>query len=436
MAEQKKDFYWIKSAILTIMQSLSGVLLGFGSFYLLVRLLSNGDFGAWGLFTATTTIVEFIRNGMVQSALIKFLAAADEDERPKIISASFAISAILTIIIIIINVGLANFLAHLWKVPEFVKMLLWYNLVFVFSGFLTQFQSIEQAGLKFKGIFVSTLIRQGGLFVYILAARLLGFKLQLIDLVYVQIVSTFISAIVSYAYVRHLLNIAWSWQKAWMLKLYHYGKYAFGTTISAMLSNSLDQMMLGGMLSAAAAGAYNVAVRITTLVEIPTSSIATIVFPQSSKKMAEEGNAGVKYLYEKSVGAVLAVLVPGLIFLFLFANYVVDFIAGKTYEDSIPVLRITVLYCLLIPYGRQFGTIINAIGKPRLTFYIVLITGSSNAILNYLLIKRYGVMGAAWATLASNIIGFVIGQILLKRELNINLFSPWGICFWLLPEDV
>jgi lipopolysaccharide exporter len=193
-------------------------------------------------------------------------------------------------------------------------------------------------------------------------------------------------------------------------------------------------MMLGGMLSAAAAGAYNVAVRITTLVEIPTSSIATIVFPQSSKKMAEEGNAGVKYLYEKSVGAVLAVLVPGLIFLFLFANYVVDFIAGKTYEDSIPVLRITVLYCLLIPYGRQFGTIINAIGKPRLTFYIVLITGSSNAILNYVLIGKYGVIGAAWATLASNIIGFAIGQFILQRELNISIFSPWRFAFGFYPE--
>jgi lipopolysaccharide exporter len=89
---------------------------------------------------------------------------------------------------------------------------------------------------------------------------------------------------------------------------------------------------------------------------------------------------------------------------------------------------------LLIPYGRQFGTVLDSMGKPKLTFYIVLITGTSNAILNYLLIKRYGVMGAAWATLASNVLGFVIAQILLKRELNINLKNTWVYAFGFYPE--
>ncbi|OKS84873.1 flippase [Mucilaginibacter polytrichastri] len=434
MEGKKKDLYWIKSAVLTVLQSMSGVLLGFGSFYMLVRLLTKYEFGAWTLFTATTTILEFIRNGLVQSALIKYLSGASDEERPKIISASVTISGALTILFIIINYSLAAFLSHLWKLPELVPMLMLYTLVFIFSGLLTQFQSVEQSGLKFQGIFVSTLIRQGGLFLYILLAWLGFTKLTLINLVYVQVISTLISAIISYLFVRDRFQMAWAWQKDWMLKLFHYGKYAFGTTISAMLSNTIDQMMLGGIISAASAGAYNVAVRITNLVEIPTSSIATIVFPQSASRMASEGKEAVKYLYEKSVGAVLAILLPGLIVLFFFAGYIVEIIAGQTYADTIPVLRVTVLYCLLIPYGRQFGTVLDSMGKPKLTFIIVLISGSCNALLNYLFIKKYGVMGAAWATLASNVVGFVIAQIILKRELNINLKNTWVYAFGFYPE--
>lgn len=420
--------------MLTVLQSMSGVLLGFGSFYMLVRLLTKYEFGAWTLFTATTTILEFIRNGLVQSALIRFLAGAKDEEKPRVITASFTISGMLTVVFVILNFCFAGFLSHIWKLPELVPMLLLYNLVFVFSGFLTQFQSIEQAGFKFNGIFISTLIRQGGLFAYILCAFVLHFKLSLTNLVYVQIISTLASAVVSYFFVRGKFTILWEWQKEWMLRLFNYGKYAFGTTVSAMLSNSIDQMMLGGILSAASAGAYNVAVRITNLVEIPTSSIATIVFPQSSHRIERDGKDAVKYLYEKSVGAVLAVLLPGLIVLMVFANYIVDIIAGQSYADTIPVLRVTVLYCLLIPFGRQFGTILDSMGKPKLTFITVLICGAINAGLNYLFIKSYGVMGAAWATLISNFIGFAIGQMILVKELKVSLIAPWKYAFEFYPE--
>src|SRR5476651_1986439 len=100
MEGKKKDLYWLKSAVLTVLQSMSGVLLGFGCFYMLVRLLTKYEFGAWTLFTATTTILEFIRNGLVQSALIKFLAAANDEDRPRIITASVTISSMLTVVFV------------------------------------------------------------------------------------------------------------------------------------------------------------------------------------------------------------------------------------------------------------------------------------------------------------------------------------------------
>ena len=74
-----------------------------------------------------------------------------------------------------------------------------------------------------------------------------------------------------------------------MKKLFNYGKYAFGTSVSSTVFSSIDQMMLGSYLSAAAAGIYNIAVRVTNLVEIPTNAIAAIVFPQSAKRVGDQG---------------------------------------------------------------------------------------------------------------------------------------------------
>jgi len=429
-----KDQYWIKSGFLNVVQNFSGVFFGFASFYFLVRLLSKQDYGAWTLFMSTTTILEIIRSGLIQNALIKFVSSSDKSEHHKIISASFTISGALTIGCIIANLIFAHTLSLIWKSPELTSMFYTYNIVFLLSGLLTQFNCIEQANLSFTGIVITNFIRQASFFVYVATCFLTNYNMPLIHLIYVQIFSALLSTIVAFYYTRPYLKIVFKIYPEWIKKLFNYGKYAFGTSISSILSGTIDQMMLGGLLSPAASGAFNIAVRITNLIDIPTGAVATIVFPQSAKRMETEGKDAIRYLYEKSVGTILAILVPGLIVLYFCSGFVVHFIAGGKYDDSIPLLRVTLLYCLLIPYGRQFGTILDSIGRTRLTFVIVLITASLNLALNYVFIIQFGVIGAAYATLVSNVIGFAIAQYILRKELHVNVLHTFIYAYRFYPE--
>lgn len=418
-----KDKYWIKSGTYTLLQKLTVVFFGFGSFYILVRILTKDEFGAWSLFMAVTTFLEVTRNGLIQNALIKFLSFNDKEEHSKIISASFAISGGLTIICIIINLGFADLLSKLWDSPQLTSMFYLYTVVFVISGILTQFQFVEQANFKFSGIFFSSFIRQGALFGYILICYLFHFSLALMELVYVQIAAVTVSTFIAYHFAKPFLTSSYTFRWVWIKKLFNFGKYVFGTSVSSVIFNTIDQMMLGAMVSTAAAGAYNIAIRITNLVEIPTSSVSAIVFPQSAKRMDTEGKPAIKYLYEKSVGVILAILLPGLLFALLFSDLIVELVAGEKYAETVPILRITIIYCFFIPYGRQFGTILDSIGKPKLTFRIVLLSALINIAANFILIRQYGIIGAAYGTLFSNVIGFLIGQFILKRELDVRFFN-------------
>jgi O-antigen/teichoic acid export membrane protein len=299
-----------------------------------------------------------------------------------------------------------------------------YSFVYIITWILSQFQFIEQANFQFLGIFLSTVIRQGTLFFYVLGSFIFSYAIILPELVYVQMAGAFVGAIVAYVRVRHIVaNMSMKLEVDWIAKLFNFGKYSFGTSVSSVIFNSINQAMLGGMISTVATASYNIAVRITNLVEIPTSSVASIVFPQSAKRMELEGKAAVKNLYEKSVAAILAILLPGLILMFIFSEHVVEFVAGERYEESVPILNITLFTCLLIPYGRQFGTLLDSIGKPKITFLNVLLSAVINIVLNYFFIKHMGVIGAAYATLLAGIIGFVISQHILKRELNVSLLN-------------
>ena len=429
-----KDQYWLKSGFINIIQNFSNVFFGFASFYFLVRLLSKHDFGAWTLFMSTTTIMEIIRSGLIQNALVKFISSSEPEEHPKIISSSFTISGVLTIVCVLANLIFAHSLAYLWDSPELTTMFYVYNLVFLLTGLLTQFNCIEQANLKFTSILFSSFIRQSSFFTYVFLCFVLGFGTKLIYLVYVQVISAFISTVIAFYYVRPNLRISMKIYPDWIKKLFNYGKYAFGTSLSAILSTTIDQMMLGALLSPAASAAFNIAVRITNLIDIPTNAVATVVFPQSAKRMETDGIDAIKYLYEKSVGTIIAILIPCLIILYFCSGFVVHLIAGAKFDDSIALLKVTLMYCLLIPYGRQFGTILDSIGRTRLNFILVVLIACVNLGLNYIFIVRFGVIGAAYATFISNIIGFIIAQYILRKELGVNVLHTLVYAYRFYPE--
>jgi len=429
-----KDLYWIRAGFFSLLQSLSGVFFSIGSFYILLRILGPKEYGVWVLFMVTTTIIETVRGGLLQNALIKFLAAEEKSEHHKITAASFTISGILSLICIVLILGFGNVLANIWNAPELVKIFNTYCITFIISGILTQFNCILQANLQFRSIFISSFIMQMAFFSYVAFCFFFAVKISLINLVYIQIGTNITGALIAFLLVRNYLSISFKIYADWMKKLFNYGKYAFGTSISSILSVTVDQMMLGAILSPVQAGAYNVAVRITNLLDIPTNAVAVIVFPQSAKRMVTEGKEGIKYLYEKSVGTLIALLVPGVLFLYLFSDFVVTLIAGNIYKDTIPLLQITLLYCLFTPYGRQFGNILDSIGKTRLTFFVVLLVTSINIGLNYIFIIKMGVLGAAYATLAAHIIGLYIGQSILKKELNVSIKNTFIYAWQFYPE--
>src|SRR5690606_15585925 len=131
-------------------------------------------------------------------------------------------------------------------------------------------------------------------------------------LVQVMTWGTLAATLVSHYLVRGTFKLWGKLDKYWLKQLLQYGKYSFGTSMMAVVSSSIDQMMIGGLVSATSAGIYNIAVRVTNMINIPTNAAATIVFPQSARRLEDGGNDAVKSLYEKSVGAVLAMLFPAI----------------------------------------------------------------------------------------------------------------------------
>ena len=418
-----RQSYWLKSGAYVFMQRLSTLLFGFGAFFFLIRALPKDEFGAWALYLSISAIVEMAKNGLVQNGLVKYLAADEKGNDAQIITASLVLNLLLSLLVAIGIALLAPLMARLLNTPMLEGMLYWYILnLFLLIPF-SQLSFIQQANFDFRGIFFSNIVRQGLFFVFVVALFFFSLPYQLEWLIIVQGVGILLGGIFSYFFAKKYVHLQSSISWPWVQRLFHYGKYVFGTNVSSMIMKSTDQLMLGALAGPVAVASFNVAARATNFVEVPSFTMASIVFPKSAAKGQKEGPAAIKRLYEKSVGAVHAVLLPVVLLVLFFPELIILIIAGKDYMDSALLLQVVVVYCLFIPFSRQFGTIMDSVGKPHLNFWLICLLALLNVILNYFLISAYGVMGAAFATLFTYFIGFIANQLILYRFYRISTFQ-------------
>lgn len=443
MLDKLKSSYWFRSGFFTIGERLGAMVMSLGAMMLLLKYhLPKEAWGTWVIFLTITSIFEVGRIGLLSNGLIKYLSNCTKEEYPKIVTASWVLNFILTCIIAAVLFGLAEFISIILEYfestsnsTELTKILKIYCITtFLLIPFF-QCNFTQQANLQFKGVFVATITKVGVLFGYIVVMyfSLEKWQMSLVDLAIWQAIGSGLASLVSYLFTKKYLQfsakVSWEWVKT----LFHYGKYVFGTNMSAMLYKGTDKLMLGGLISATSAGIYETAIRVTNMTDVPTLAMANVLFPQSAKQ-ASDGDVAMKNLYEKAVGAILCVMIPAILFVECFAEFIILFIATEEYLSAANLLRLTILYGLFMPFTVQFGTVMDASRSPKINFRFTILSLILNAIFNYIFIVNYGVYGAAYGTLMTYFTVLIMMQIILKREFKVNFINCFKNVFFFYGE--
>ena len=416
--------YWIKSGSYTLLQRVS--VLGFGmlNVMMLARMLDKPEFGLWTLFLSIGGFLEVLRNGFIRNPLVATLSHEDTD-RGKVMTSSFYLNTVISVVMMLVLLIAAQPLSRFWDVPGLESMVYVYavsNLIFIF---FSHFEYIQHASLDFRGIFISYFVRTAVLTLYIAYHFFVVGGIDLFQTAIAQAVGLFVGMILGYGFAKKHLQFDFKHLRDKINELLHFGKYTFGTNISTMIMKSTDTWMLGRIINSDAVAEYNPAIRIANLVEVPTLAVASVVLPQVSKSQKDAGKQGVKVLYEKSVGIILAAMLPAIAFLLVFTDWITTLLFGSEYLSSVPIIHVTIFYALIIPYLRQFGTVLDAMKKPKVNFYFVLVTALLNVIFNYIFISQMGVIGAAYGTLVSYIISLIGSQVILYKMYGINIFNTF-----------
>ncbi len=423
-----KNAYWLRSGFYTLLEKATALVFGFGAGVILFRALSQEVFGVWVLFLTITSILEVGRIGLLQNALVKYLTTSKDDEEiGQITTASLVLNLILTGVIIVVLLLISNPVSIWLESPLIADLLRIYCFTTVLLIPFFQGNYIQQANLDFKGIFWGNAVKGGVIFAYIALMYFSNTEIKLVNLALCQLAAAFAASMVSVFFAKKYTRFSNSVDWHWIRELFRFGKYVFGTNFSAQLYKSVDKLLLGALPAGGiiAVAIYEAAIKVTNLTDVPTASMANILFPQSARR-SKEGKEAVKTLYEKAVGAILAFMVPAVLFVLLFADWIIVLVAGDEYGGWGNVLRITIFFGLVLPYIVQFGTVLDSIGKPRVNFIYTLMSLAFTIVSNLVFINLWGVYGAAVGTLTAYIATFVLMQIYLHKHFNVNTLRPIG----------
>lgn len=196
-----------------------------------------------------------------------------------------------------------------------------------------------------------------------------------------------------------------------------YGRFDPGTA-KAMLRNSwplilsgiavtlymrIDQIMIKDMLGEREVGLYSAAVRLSEAWYFVPVIITASLFPAivNAKKISQEiYHQRLQRLCTLMTWLAIAVALP----MTFLADWMVNLLYGQHYREAGTVLAIHIWGAIFVFLGVASGVFFTVERCTRKSFYRTALGAVSNVLLNLALIPRYGINGAAIATVLSQFI--------------------------------
>jgi O-antigen/teichoic acid export membrane protein len=205
-------------------------------------------------------------------------------------------------------------------------------------------------------------------------------------------------------------------------KMLSLGGFVFFTSLSNLGFVVCDTLFLASMYNFSQAGIYAIAQYFSQVLEVPMRSIQASSVPLISEYWRAKNMAGLNSIYKKScINLLVAGMALGGIILINLGNI-------SRYFGAEYAIMITPLAILVVSRWINLGTGVNAIiiqlsSYWRFDFASTLIYSVIGIPLNFLLIKNYGMIGAAFANVIAMLLYNTIRFIFIWKKFGLQPFG-------------
>jgi O-antigen/teichoic acid export membrane protein len=401
------------------------VALSLFSLGIIARYLGKEGFGDYSLILSFLYVFNILADLGLYSLMTREISRPEADEKK-------IASNIFTLRIVALFIFLALAVAMVWVFPytERVKLgvviasfgYLFLSASQVLMGIFQKHLRIDRAGLA---DIIGRIIQLGLVIIFI------HFKLGLFWLLVSLNISCIANFILNWIFAKKCVRFGLAfdfpfWKKiikeaipiaaSIVLTLVYFKFDTIFLSLKFINRSSLNQM--------ADVGVYNIAYKILEGLIFFPSMFVGLIMPILSR-LAVSDKEQFKKVFQKTFDVLIIFIVPIVIGLLVLSLPVVVLIGGKDFVDSASVLKILSIAVGLIFFGNLFGVSIIALNKQKIGAYIYLSGMVFSIVTNLIFIPKYSYFGAAWTTVATELLVTTLMFWLIYK--NIKYFPFLGV---------
>ncbi len=398
---------------------------------ILARLLDPSAFGVVSISTLITNFFTIFTNLGFSNSVI-----ARQENNRKILSTLYILNILLGILMFVIIYFSAPLIIAFYKEPRLYKVVRWSSCYFLIVYFGQLYSFILQKELKFKAVASIDII--GAIVATSVTIVLAYSNYQELSLIFGQLSAQVVRSILQIIQgTRYFIPLPYFNLKIIKEHLV-FGMYTIGEGLLGFIQFNSDNIIIGGMLGVKILGYYTVAYQLAIF---PITKLNPLILQIAHPLLArmKENHAELRQSYLKILDIVSFCTMPLLAGLFITADSVIPLLYGPGWESAVHLVRIFVFLSLFSSLSQPLFMVVFIKGKPKLLFYLNLVTLVIKIPLLYVLGHYWQLTGIAVAFMLTTFINFVfslfIAQALVgnfMKSFFVNIAQPALFCLLMI----
>jgi len=387
------------------------------------RILAPSDFGLMGIALLTMSALETFSTTGFSHALIQ-----KKENTHNYLDAAWTVLIMRGFIIFIMLYLAAPYAAVFFHSPAVRPIIQ----VLGFTTFIHAFSNIGvvffQKELEFNKVFISRFVGISTNFIVaILAALILRSVWALVLGLFAESV---VNLIVSYLIHPYRPHFSKDFGKA--KELFGFGRWVLGSNILIFIGEHIDDIFVGRVLSAMALGFYQMAYRISNMLETEiTQVISSVAFPAYAK--IQDQKARIQKAYFRIMRLTMVISIPIAVEMVFLAPEFTRIFLGEKWMFMVTTMQLLAVAGLIKSVVSTGSPLFTGSGYPNYEFYMQLIRGFIILIVIYPLTEVMGISGAAIGVILSVagmlIIWYPFSQKIIRVSWHRYFETFWPPCF-------
>jgi len=366
------------------------------------RILAPSDFGLMGIALLTMSALETFSAFGFKQALIQ-----KKENTASYLNAAWTVLIARGFIVFVILYLIAPFVAAFFHTPAVIPII-------QVLGFLTFLQAFSI--FRFVGISTNFIVA-------VVAAIVLR---SVWALVLGLLAEKVVSLIISYLIHPYRPHLSKDIEKA--KELFGFGKWILGSSILNFVGEHIDDIFVGRVLSATALGFYQMAYRISNMLETEiTNVISSVAFPAYAK--IQDQQSRLQKAYFRIMRLIFAVSLPITIGMVLLAPEFTQIFLSEKWMPMVTAMQLLAVAGFIKSIVSAGSPLFIGSGYPNYEFYMQLIRGLTIIIVIYPLIIFMGISGAALGVILS-IAGMWVIWYPLSQKITKASWRKYFDTFW------